>query len=336
MKNIKVAVVILNYNGWRDTVKCLKSFEKTTYQNYQIYLIDNGSKDQSVKELAKFKDKKIVFDKQPVNTGFAGGVNIGIKYALEHDFDAVALLNNDAQVEPDWLANLVKAMHKTKASIVTGLLLSADGKTIDDAGDQYTTWGVPLLRDEHKPASEAPESDFVFGSTGGATLYKTELFKDIGLFDEVFFAYNEDVDIDWRAQLAGHTIWYEKSAVAYHKHSATSSKMPGFTVYQIFKNLPLVLWKNVPRGMFWATAWRLFVAEFLLFGHKILSGDGWPALKGIVKSWTLFPYAMRSRRQIQATKTVSNQYLKSLIYDGLPIKSLQRLRRFFGLKPKKW
>jgi GT2 family glycosyltransferase len=298
-------------------------------------LIDNGSHDESVKRLEKIITKNDVWIKKDKNYGFAGGVNIGIRYALEHKFDAVALLNNDAQVEPDWLENLVKAMHKTKASIATGLLLSADGKTIDDAGDQYTTWGVPLLVGEHKPAAEAPESSFVFGSTGGATLYKTALFKEVGLFDEVFFAYNEDVDMDWRAQLAGHKIWYEKSAVAYHKHSATSKKMPGFTVYQIFKNLPLVLWKNVPRGMFHSTAWRLFLAEFLLFGHKILDGDGWYALKGIIKSWTLLPHALRERKKIQKSKVVSNDYLRSIIYHGLPMKSVQRLRRFFGLKPKK-
>ncbi|MDR3125887.1 MAG: glycosyltransferase family 2 protein [Candidatus Nomurabacteria bacterium] len=336
MKKLKVAVVILNYKGWRDTVNCLKALRRSTYKNYQIILIDNGSHDESVEKLDKVVKSGDVWLKKTKNHGFAGGVNIGIRHAIKNGFDAVALLNNDAQVEPDWLENLVTAMQKTKAAIVTGLLLSADGKTIDDAGDQYTTWGVPLLRAEHKPAAEAPESGYVFGSTGGATLYKTALFKDIGLFDEVFFAYNEDVDIDWRAQLAGYKIWYEKSAVAYHKHSATSQKMPGFTVYQIFKNLPLVLWKNLPRGMFLATAWRLFVAELLLFGHKILSGDGWPALKGIIKSWTLLPHALRERRRIQATKTVSNDYLKSLIYDGLPMKSVQRLRRFFGLKPKKW
>ena len=333
---MRVAVVILNYNGWRDTVECLKALRKSTYKNYEIILIDNGSKDESVKELSKVDNKKLTFIKESINHGFSGGVNIGIKIAIEEEYDAVALLNNDAQVEPDWLGKLVDAMNKTKASIATGLLLSADGKKIDDAGDVYTTWGVPLLRNEHEPTKNAPKSGFVFGSTGGATLYKTKLFEEIGLFDEKFFAYNEDVDINWRAQLAGHKVWYEKSAVAYHKHSATSSKMPGFTTYQIFKNLPLVLWKNVPQGMFLGTAFRLFLAKFLLFGHKILSGEGWPALKGVLKSWVLFPYAMRERRKIQRTKVVSNDYLRSIIFKGLPMKSVQRLRKFFGLKPKKW
>jgi GT2 family glycosyltransferase len=334
--NMKVAVVILNFGGWQDTIECLKAFKKTTYKNYQIILIDNGSQNESVEKLEKALKKDEVFIKLTKNRGFAGGVNVGIKHAIAEGFDAVVLLNNDAQVEPDWLKNLVGAMKKSKTSIVTGLFLSADGEKIDDAGDVYTTWGVPLLRNEHEPTKNAPDSGYVFGSTGGAVLYDINLFKEIGLFDEKFFAYNEDVDIDWRAQLAGYKVWYEKSAVAYHKHSATSTKMPGFTTYQIFKNLPLVLWKNVPRGMFYGTAWRLFVAEFLLFGHKILNGEGWPALKGIVKSWTLLPHALSERRRIQKTKVVSNEYLNSIIFDGLPMKSVQRLRKFFGLKPKKW
>jgi GT2 family glycosyltransferase len=330
---MKVAVVILNFNGWQDTLKCLKAFSKSVYKNYEIILIDNGSKDESVKEL---ESQKVTFIREPVNHGFAGGVNIGINWAIKGKFDAVVLLNNDAQIKPDWLEKLVGAMNKTKASIVTGLLLSSDGQKIDDAGDQYTTWGVPLLRNEHEPAENAPESGYVFGSTGGATLYKTSLFKEIGLFVEKFFAYDEDVDIDWRAQLAGHKVWYEKSAVAYHEHSATSSKMPGFTTYQLFKNMPLLLWKNVPRGMYRSTSWRLFVAEFLFLGHKTLNGEFWPAVKGIFKSWTLFPYAMHERKRIQKTKVVSNEYLKSIIFDGLPMKSVQRLRKFFGLKPKIW
>lgn len=79
--------------------------------------------------------------------------------------------------------------------------------------NDYSTWGIPSLRVEKLPKKDALESGLVFGGTGGATLYKTEVFKKIGLFDEDFFAYSEDVDIDWRMQLAGYKVWYEKSAV---------------------------------------------------------------------------------------------------------------------------
>lgn len=329
MKTPKVAVVVLNYKGWRDSIKCVKSLFKQTYSQFHIVLIENGSHDGSAEELAKLKDPRLTYIEQAVNTGFTGGVNIGIRWAIDRGYDYVALLNNDAHAEPDWLEKLVDAMIRTQASIVTGLLLSADGKYIDDAGDEYSTWGIPSLRVEGKPVSEAPDSGFVFGATGGATLYKTSLFKEIGLFDEVFFAYNEDVDIDWRTQLAGHRIYYEKSAVAYHKHSATSKKMPGFTTTQVFKNLPVVFIKNVPFPMNIPMGIKFVLIYWAFVFFKVLRGEGGAAFKGVFKSVTLWPHAFRERRKIQKNKVVSNTYIRSILYKGLPLRSVRRIRYFF-------
>ncbi len=334
---MNVLVVVLNYRGWDDTVKCIASLKKQTYDNFKIYLIENNSQDDSVEKLTPIvrNDEDIIFDIQPTNTGFTGGVNIGIQYAIDNSFDAVALFNNDAQADKDWLTKLVKSMKKTSASVVTGLLLSEDGETIDDAGDVYTMWGVPELRAEKKPAKEAPESGYVFGATGGATLYRTDLFRKIGLFDEVFFAYNEDVDISWRTQLTGHKVYYEKSAVAYHKHSATSSKIPGFTTTQVFQNLPLVYWKNVPIQLLWPIGWRFFLAYNMFFVWKISQGGFKPVIKGVWRSWKLLPHALRERGKIQRSKVVDTAYLRTIIWPNLPVKSFNRIRNLFGIKYQK-
>ena len=263
MKNAKVAVVILNHNGWRDTVKCLESFAKQTYKNYQIVLIDNGSHDESVAELEKVLTKKIIFFKKSINHGFAGGVNIGINYAIKNKFDMVALLNNDTWTDKDWLKNLVNVLsNKPEIGIATGLLLDYDGKKIDGAGDVFSKWGLPALRLNDEPKAKAPESEYVFGATGGASLYRTNIFSDIGLFDEKYFAYDEDIDISFRIQLAGYKIWYEKSAVAYHKHGATSSKKPGFVTKQLFRNLPMLHIKNIPFPLNISIGFRFFMHDF--------------------------------------------------------------------------
>lgn len=334
---MNVLVVVLNYKGWRDTIKCIESLKEQTYNDFQIYLIENNSQDESAEELEPLVkgNDQIIFDVQPTNTGFTGGVNIGIQYAIDNNFDAVALFNNDAQAEKNWLENLVKSAKNTGAAVVTGLLLSEDGKTIDDAGDVYTMWGVPELRAENKPAGEAPESGYIFGATGGATLYTTALFREIGLFDETFFAYNEDVDISWRTQLAGYKVYYEKSAVAYHKHSATSSKIPGFTTTQVFQNLPLVYWKNVPLRLLWPIGWRFFLAYCMFIFWKTTQGAFLPAVKGIWRSWKLFPHALRERRSIQKSRVVEMSYIKSIIWPNLPMKSFNRIRKFFGIKYQK-
>ncbi len=334
---MKTLVVVLNYRGWDDTIKCLKSLEKQSYENFKVYLIENGSKDESSKKLKPLakKNPQIIYDEQEINTGFTGGVNIGIQYAIDNGYEAVVLLNNDVQMEKDWLETLVSTTKKTKASIVTGLLLSADGKTIDDAGDVYTMWGVPELRSEGKLASEAPESGYIFGATGGATLYRVDTLKEIGLFDDTFFAYNEDVDISWRAQLAGHKVYYEKSAVAYHKHSATSSKIPGFTTTQVFQNLPLVYWKNVPTRLLWPIGWRFFLAYHMFVFWKTTQGAFKPMVKGVWRSWKLLPHAFRERRRIQKTKVIDTAYLETIIWPNLPMKSFNRIRKFFGIKYQK-
>lgn len=329
MKSPKVAVIVLNYKGWRDTIACVRSLRHQTYANYHVVVIENGSGDDSAEELEKLSNEDVTVLLQTVNHGFTGGVNIGIKWAQDHSYDTVALLNNDAIAEPDWLERLVHAIEKTDASVVTGLLLTEDGAKIDDAGDLYSTWGIPHLRAEHLPANQAPASGFIFGATGGATLYKTALFDAIGLFDNVFFAYNEDVDIDWRTQLHGHKVYYEKSAVAYHKHSATSKKMPGFTTTQVFKNLPVVLIKNVPFPMIFTIGLRFILIYWAFVGYKILRGEGVAALKGVAKSVTLWPHAFRQRRHIQKNKKVTNAYLRSLLHKGLPLRSVKRLKYFF-------
>lgn len=329
---MNVLVVVLNYKGWEDTIKCLESLKKQTYKKFQIYLIENNSGDESAEKLAPIVegDSQVIFDIQPTNTGFTGGVNIGIQYAIDNNFDYVALFNNDAQADKDWLKTLISSAEKTGAAMTTGLLLSEDGKTIDDAGDAYTMWGVPELIAENKPADEAPASGYVFGATGGATLYKTDLFREIGLFDETFFAYNEDVDVSWRAQLAGHKVYYEKNALAYHKHSATSSKIPGFTTTQVFQNLPLVYWKNVPAGLLFPVGWRFFLAYHMFLVWKISQGAFVPAVKGIWRSWKLLPHAFRERRKIQRSKVVSTKYLKGIIWPNLPEKNLNRIKGIFS------
>lgn len=329
MKNPKVAVVVLNYKGWQDSIKCVKSLFAQTYPTFHVVLIENGSHDGSAEELRKLKDPHLTYMEEEANTGFTGGVNIGIRWAMENSYDCVALFNNDAHAEPDWLENLVRAMQRTNASVVTGLLLSTDGIHIDDAGDDYSTWGIPSLRVEQKPVSYAPESGFVFGATGGATLYKVSLLQEIGLFDDVFFAYNEDVDIDWRTQLAGHKVYYEKSAVAYHKHSATSKKMPGFTTTQVFRNLPVVFIKNVPFPMVIPMGIKFVLIYWAFVVFKVLRGEGRATFKGVIKSVTLWPHAFRERKRIQKSKVVSNAYVRSILHKGLPLRSVRRIKYFF-------
>ncbi len=329
-----VLIVVLNWNGIDDTEKCVESLLDQTYKDFKILIVDNGSKNDSPERLEKLAadnphDIHVIYN--PKNLGFAGGVNTGIKFALENDFDAVALFNNDAVADKNWLKNLELNL-KGDASIVTGLLLHADGKTIDSTGDFYSSWGIGFPRNRDTSASSAPESGEVFGSSGGSSLYKTDLFREIGLFDDNFFAYYEDADISFRTQLIGRKVYYTKDAVAYHEQGATSSKIPGFTVYQTFKNLPLLFWKNIPTKLLLKIGSRFLLLYTLIFANAIKNGSGWPATKGVFASiWYFWTSALWKRFKIQATKKVSAEYIWSILYHDLPPEQtgMRKFRKLF-------
>lgn len=325
-----VLFVILNFNGWKETLPCIDAVKSQTYKNFHILLVDNGSHDESLKKLVKYEnDKLVTYIKQPVNLGFAGGVNLGIRHAIDQGFPYIVLLNNDAIIDKDWLEILFNKIQTVDTSSITGLLMDGDGKKIESTGDGYSIWGLPFPRQRDMDISKAEESGFVFGGTAGASLYKTALFEDIGLFDEKFFAYFEDTDISFRAQLAGHKAYYEKSALAYHDHGTTSNKMPGFTVYQTFKNLPTFFWKDVPIQMFFTVGIRFFAVYALMYVRAVLRGQFMVATKGVLGHLALFPHALNERRKIQSKKRVSIAYMKSIIYHDLPPNNKKYARRIF-------
>ena len=331
----KVAVIVLNWNGIADTVPCLNSLLGQTYDKCKIVIIDNNStKDDSVNILKSYQlshsDKtKLILNEK--NLGFAGGVNTGIRWAIENEYEYVALFNNDATADKDWLSELMMAFYNHDVGISTGSLLHADGKTIDSTGDFYSIWGLPFPRGRGESSVFAPDDGLVFGASGGATVYRTKLFKDIGLFDEDFFAYYEDVDISFRAQLAGWKVRYSSEAIAYHKQGASSIKIPGFTVTQTFKNLPWLFIKNVPRGLLIFIGVRFTLAYLLMLGKAAMNGKGLPAFKGLVLSLTKAPKKIVERSNIQRSKKVDTAYIDKLLWNDLPPEQtgLRRLRNVF-------
>lgn len=316
-----VLIIVLNWNGIEDTKECLLSLFKQDYSNYKILVVDNGSKDNSVEELKKIEAEhsNLTLLTNPKNKGFAGGVNTGITYALNNGFDAVALFNNDAVADKSWLSELVKVFEKKDVCIATGLLLHEDKKTIDSTGDYYSNWGMPFPRNRNDKTSKAPESGYVFSGSGGASLYRTALFREIGLFDEAFFAYYEDIDVSFRSQLAGNKTYYTNKALAYHKQGATSNKIPGFAIYQTFKNIPLLYIKNVPIKLLFPIGIRLLLLYFLMLGNAIKKGAGVPAVKGWLASigyfWTR---SLWQRIPIQLNKRVRAKYINEVILHDLP------------------
>lgn len=332
----RVAIVVLNYKAPTDTAACVESLVKQSVTDFTIVLVENGSADNSIavfKKLEKKYPTRITALYNQQNKGFAGGVNTGIQWALDQNFDYVALLNNDAIPDESWLESLLKrAQSDISLGIVTSLLLHSDGKTIDSTGEQYSIWGLAFPRDRNKKTATAPKGELIFGATGGASLYRSAMLQDVGLFDEAYFAYYEDVDISFRAQLRGWKIYYEPAAIAYHQQGATSSKMPGFTVYQTFKNLPMIYTKNVPTSLLFTIGIRFWFAYVIILLNAIKNGNTKPALRGWIEGIGLFwNHALPTRFTIQSNKKVTANYIKSILWHDLPPKQdgLRSLRKFF-------
>jgi GT2 family glycosyltransferase len=323
------AVIIPNWNGKDVTPTCLESLRHQTME-HQVIVVDNGSVDGSPDIIEQdFPDAELI--RLPKNTGFAGGVNIGIKRSMELGVEFVALLNDDAKVENDWLEKLVDTLRDNpKVGITTGKFLNWTGDTIDTTGDQYTTWGLPYPRGRgEKTSDDYDQLTDIFAATGGASAYRISMLKQIGLFDEDFFAYYEDIDISFRAQLTGWKVKYVPEAIAYHHIGATSGKIKGFTTYQTMKNLPLLFWKNVPHGLIIKIHSRLKFVYLSFWLSAVRRGQGWPATKGFLRMLTLFPKKLIERHHIQKSRTVSVEYIKSMLTWDLPPNAakLRSLRR---------
>lgn len=327
----KISVVVPNWNGREELGACLDALLAQSFP-HQTIVVENGSTDGS-QDFLQTNYPQITVLAQSKNLGFAEGVNVGIRYALEHQHDYVALLNNDAVPEKNWLEQLVNILKENpKAGIATGKFVSFDKQHIDSTGDMYTTWGLAYPRGRGEPADHAyDEKGLVFGATGGASLYRCDMLRAIGLFDKDFFAYYEDVDISFRAQLAGWQVAYTPKAVAYHKTGTTSSKIKGFTTYQTIKNYPWLLWKNVPTRYLPIILPRFALAYTLIVGSAIARGHGWYVLKGIIVSTLLLPKKLVERRKIQKYRRVTNSHVRSILTWDLPpnARRLRKLKSFW-------
>jgi GT2 family glycosyltransferase len=314
----KVYVVIPNWNGADRLRRCLDSL-KTQTLDHQVIVVDNGSVDDSVAMVEKeFSEVHLILHKK--NKGFSGGVNPGINYSIEQGGEYVALLNNDAVADKDWLKNLAGFLKDNPETGIATSKICDDKKThLDSTGDLYTVWGLPFPRGRGEPYSDKYDKDtLVFGASGGASLYRIKMLKEIGLFDEDFFAYYEDVDISFRAQLAGWKIAYVPSAEVYHQISATSSQIKGFATYHTLKNLPLLLWKNVPWRLMPKVLPRLILAYLFIAGRALSRGQFGPFFKGIIMGIILWPKKLIERYKIQRTRKVPIAYIDSIITHDLP------------------
>jgi len=315
------SVVIPNWNGKELLGPCLESFYRQEYDDFETIVVDNGSTDGSV-AFVRENFPQVTIISFAENRGFSAAVNAGI---LASEGRYIGLLNNDTEVDPAWLKDLVAALDADShaGSAASKVLFHSDPQTVNSAGDEFSVFGVPyqrrLMRGDRDRFNEPR---YVFSACGAAALYRRELFEKVGLFDEVFFAYQEDVDWGFRSQLAGYKCLYVPTAVVYHKYHATSSKVSNLWFYFRERNKHFVLIKNMSAKLFFLCLPLILLQEVVSFIEAIWRGHVAAYYKARRDFWSYLPHLLRERRRIRELQTVDDYYIRHLLSFKEPIRIL--------------
>jgi GT2 family glycosyltransferase len=305
----KTTVVIPNYNGIAYLEDCLTFLKRSKGTAFETIVVDNGSTDGSVAMVKeRFSWAKVIELKE--NTGFSHAVNVGIK---ESKTPYVLLLNNDTVVEHDFVVCLERAMdeHPGYFSFSSKMLCMKQPEVIDDAGDYYCALGWAFARGKGKSSQRFTAKCDVFAACAGAAIYRREVFREIGYFDELHFAYLEDIDVGYRARLRGYKNGYCPEAVVYHAGSGFSgSRYNEFKVNLSSRNSVYLVYKNMPFLQI------LLNLPFLLIGYLVKTlffikkGMGFVYVRGLWRGLKLSFSKETRRKKFPFRKDHFKSYVK--------------------------
>jgi hypothetical protein len=309
----EVAIIIPSFNGLHLLESCLKSIYNQTYRAFEVVLVDNGSGDGTAEWVGRhYPPVKTV--RFIVNKGFSAAVNEGIRRSSGH---YVFLLNNDTELDPRCLERLVQTAdgNGAYASFAPKMIRYSDRNLLDGVGDGVLRCGAGYRlgnRESDGVLWEHPMQ--VFGACAGAALYRRSFFEKAGMFDEDFFAYLEDVDINFRAVRLGMRCLSVPGARVYHMGSQTSgSRLNTFTVSQTTHNMIRVVVHNYPLSIL-LRQWPVIVLQHLGWMALMLLSRHYSAyFKGIRAAIRSFPAMLKKRGQWTNRKTIADSHFWKMV-----------------------
>jgi len=283
----RVSIIILNWNSYQVTLDCLLSLQKIDYANFEIVLVDNGSIDGSpAKLLANAPEIRLI--RNATNLGFAGGCNVGIRDALHRGTDYVLLLNNDTIVAPDFLSQLVRvAESDEKIGAVSPKILFFDHPDrLNYAGGEQRQWRLfpkvfGLRQLDDGSYDKIREVSFL---TGCAFLIKAEVVRKIGVMEQIYFHFYEDIEWSLRVLKAGYKTFYVPAAKIRHKeHYVTDRNQgDGFIEFHLARANMIFARKHVPLKL-WAFKMPFFGAWMIYRTLVFLSRRDWQKVSSLYK-----------------------------------------------------
>ncbi|HRE46231.1 MAG TPA: glycosyltransferase family 2 protein [Aggregatilineales bacterium] len=307
------SVIIPNWNGGRYLPVCLNALRAQTYPEVEIIVADNASNDGSQALIARdFPEVRLV--QLSENRGFTGACNAGLSAARGA---YLALLNNDTEAAPTWIAEVVAAFerHPDAGLVASKMLLFDKRDHFHTAGDLFRTDGSAANRGVwQRDDGQFDAEGYVFSACGGSSAYRRTMLDQVGLLDDDFFFSLEDIDLAWRAQLAGWRCVYAPRAVVYHMLSATGG---GVTAsFYDGRNAIYVLVKDIPRAVWRKHGGRILRRQAKTAWEALRAWRGKAArarLRGMAVGILHLPRLLGKRRTVQRTRRVTIAYIESIL-----------------------
>jgi GT2 family glycosyltransferase len=295
-----LSVVVVNWNSQEHLAACLKSLEAQTHRELQVIVVDNGSVDGSP-EMVTARFPSVTLVQTGANLGFAEACNRGL--AVAHG-EWVAMLNNDAEAEPGWASALVHAAERADPLVgsLQSLLLYRDRPQVVNSAGIALEWdGSGVDRSEGQSPTTCAEPTEIFCPTAGAAAYRRSMLERIalreGYFDRTYFMYMEDLDLGWRARLAGYSSRYVPDSVVYHVwHGSSQRHGDRWLLLQTRANRLRTVLKNGSGPLLVRVSASLCKASFEVLWHGKTAG---PRLL-----WAALRDGVRGRRQVSAASQV--------------------------------
>ena len=321
-----MSVIIVNLNGERYLGDCLTSLASQTFMDFEVIVVDNGSTDGSLDLIGKHFPWVRVIPLEE-NTGFAKGNNIGFAASSSR---YMVTLNNDTIADSCWLKALYEAAESDASvgMVASKIFLGGEGEELDSAGMLIYPDGMSRQRGRgEKDAGQFDGIGEVLFPSACAALYRSDMLKDIGCFDEDFFSYCEDADLGLRARLAGWKAVFAPQARVRHLYSQTGGKYSGFKAYHIERNHFWLLLKDLPASYILLfpiyTLWRYIVQVYGLLSGKgsvarFAEGSGGPKLMSVVlRAWcgaiAGLKASIKKRKRIWSSRRLTLKEYKDLL-----------------------
>jgi len=299
------SILILCWNSTQYLKECLNALVDQSFRDFEVLLLDNGSDQPLPTDLKEsFPATHLTVMQSDKNLGFAGGNNFAAKHAKG---DYIVLLNADAFPEPDWLENINRACLNHPGYFFASRLIKANDPTIlDGEWNVYHASGLAWRRNHAKSVSQAyPHQKHVFSACAAASIYPRSAYEAVGGFDEDFFSYMEDLDLDFRLQLSGYPCLYLPDAIVRHVGAGSTHSRSGFMLRHGHRNLIWTFVKDMPGAFFWLLLPWHILANLIYFLLSFLLEEGSELRRGKLEALHKLPEVWEKRKQVQRNRKVS-------------------------------